>query len=487
MVVAAEHAERICLYGWALEPRDLNVSKSLLLSNFLRSLNRKELPPEVEEHRARLKRASSDPGTFERLTARWLPVMQEWAAQQQGFEQQRQVAQGAPDKENRLKELAAREADAQSKFSTAAKELLQGLEDLNQRLVAEAPSLDGYDELQHFFKERQVYQMESYPLREFQPQDERNNEDYRLLLEGAVTAAIEKARATFVPEVKRFNYALGGVAFLAANAFLASIVLFDDSPLRLSLGLLLCFDLVLGMAYIFYKMSRARETQMRAHIQAHIEHSLVKARGEITRRERERYNRWLDEETERREAFEAEQERKREAFDRMEAQRLESLQPLFSGKAAVVQAVLASLLPLRLPVPCGVSFKVHSASAVEIICQVPDDRITPPNLKGVNRNSSNTPREELELTHQCTILAAALALRHAAEIFYNIPSCQTVIVNGVRMSEGNGQLSLASQVLSAEIDRRTLGPMGRTLSPLMAIKRFKHRITGGERRERQTA
>lgn len=464
------------------------MSASLLISNFLRNLPRREIPPEIEEHRVRLKRSSGDSGILDRQLVKWSQTLQEWQSVQQSVEQQRQQLSASPNAADRERELSAREAAAQQNYLNGAKELSKVLEDLNQRILSEAPSLENHDELLRYFKERQVYQPDPYMVREFTPQDERNNSDYRELLETAVANAIEQARATFVPEVKKYSYTIGGLAFLAVNAFLASVFLFEDSPLRMSVGLLLCFDVVIGMGYVFIKMSRSREEQLRQHIQAHIEEGLTVARSEIARREEARYTRFMDEERERREHYERDQEKKREAFDRLENARLESLQPLFAGKVATIQSALSSLFPMRLPTSCPVNFRVHSASTVEVTIQLPEDRILPPTmLKSATRNSASFTREELDLNNQCVTLAAALAIRHAAEILYNIPSCQNVVVNGVRTGESNGPLSMTVQVLNAEIDRRTLGPMGRTASPLMALKRFKHRISGSERREKRSA
>lgn len=465
------------------------MSASLLLSHFIRNLSRKDIPPEVDDHRVRLRRSTSDSTALERALVRWQQIMGEWAQAQQQIEQQRQGLQGNPNRDEREAELKSRESNALQTYLAGARDMVKVLEDVNQRILSEAPSLDNHDELLRYFKERQVYQVDPYIIKEFQHFDENNNEEYRQILEAAVAQAIERARATFNPEVKKFSYAIGGLSFLAVNAFLASVVLFEDSPLRMSVGLLLVFDVILGIGYVFVKMSRSRESQLRAHIQTHIEEGLTVARADIGRREEERYRRFLEEERERREAFEKEQDKRREAFERAENMRLETLQPLFAGKANVIQAVLSTLLPLRLPAPCLSSFKVHSASVVEVMLQLPEDRILPPSiLKGGARSSTNTLREELDLANQCVTLAAALAIRHASEILYNIPSCQNVVVNGVRTGDANGPVAMTTQVLSAEIDRRTLGPMGRTASPLMALKRFKHRISGGsERREKRSA
>lgn len=464
------------------------MSASLLISNFLRNLPKREIPPEIEEHRVRLKRSSGDTGTLDRQLARWAQTVQEWSILQQQFDQQRSQLQSLPGSDEREKEIATRESAGRENYLAGARELVKVLEELNQRILSEAPSLENHDELLRYFKERQVYQADTYMVREFVPQDERTNTDYRELLETAVANAIEQARATFVPEVKKYSYMIGGLAFMAVNAFLASVFLFEDSPLRMSVGLLLCFDVVIGMGYVFIKMSRSREEQLRQHIQAHIEEGLTAARGEIARREEERYTRFMDEERERRENYERDQQKKREAFDRLENARLEALQPLFSGKVAVIQTALASLFPLRLPVTCPTNYRVHSAGTVEVTIQLPEDKILPPHmLRSASRISSQFSREELDLNNQCVTLAAALAIRHAAEILYNIPSCQNVVVNGVRAGESNGPLSMTVQVLNAEIDRRTLGPMGRTASPLMALKRFKHRISGSERREKRSA
>lgn len=463
------------------------MSATLLLSHFLRNLSRKDIPPEVEEHRVRLRRATGDVGPFERALKAWMGVLNDWH-QHQGVHEQLRASLShltpaqAAERERELKE---KDHQAQLSFQGGTKEIMRALEDVSARVLGEAPSLESQDEVIRLFKEKQVYQLEPFIVRDFVHQDENNNEEYRLLLEQAVSQAIDRARSTFVPDVKKFNMTLGGLAFLAANCALATVVFLQDSPLRMSIGSLVTFDVILGMAYVFYKMSRKREEQLRAHIQAHVEKEIAEARAIIARQEEERYKKFLDEERERREAFEREQEVKREAFERAENQRLEGLQPLFSGKTATIQAALSSLLPLRLPVPVNIAYKVHSGSLVEVTLQLPDDRILPPALlKQAGRLPGSVTREEVDVGHACTALAAALAIRHATEIMFNIPTCQTVVINGTR--EG-AQAGLNGHVLNAEIDRRTLVPMGRTASPLVALKRFKHRIGSSERKERRSA
>lgn len=463
-----------------------HVSATLLLSHFLRNLARKDIPPEVEEHRARLRRASGDAGPFERALKAWLGVLNDWHQHQGVHEQLRAVLVHLTPAQalEREKELKEKDHQAQLAFQAGTKDLIRALEETSARVLSEAPSLESQDALIRMFKEKQVYQLEPFMVREFIHQDENNNEEYRGLLEQAVAQAIERARATFVPDVKKFNMTLGGLAFLAANCALLTAVFLQDSPLRMSIGSLVTFDVVLGMAYVFYKMSRKREEQLRAHIQVHVEREIAAVRAIIAKQEEERYKQFLEEERERREAFEREQEVKREAFERAENQRLEGLQPLFTGKTATLQAALSSLLPLRLPVPVNIAYKVHSGTLVEVTLQLPDDRILPPALlKQAGRVPGSVTREEQDVGHACTALAAALAIRHATEIMFNLPTCQTVVVNGTKGETQPG----SGFALNAEIDRRTLGPMGRTASPLVALKRFKHRIGASERKERRSA
>jgi len=453
------------------------VSAPILLSTFVKSLSRNDLPPSVEEHRIRLRRFGAEHGSIS-------PILAKWDNAKNGFHAIREeiaLATAQAD-EGPPKEVRDRFEEKQRVFFKCARDLSKGLEEASERIIAAAPTLESYDDLVQFFRLRRVYCPEPFAARDFVKEDERTNDSYKQILLDAANFAYEKARGSFSPNIKRYNWIIGILAFLSLNSFGISIVMFRDNPIRLSIGLLLCFDILLAVAYVFYRMSRSKEFQLKDHIKRHVEAELKRARSQIACREEERYKGFLEEERIRREAWEKEQDKRREAFDRVEAQRLESIQPLMTGKTNAIQAVLSTLFPFRLPVPCGVTYRIGSANRIEITLQLPDDQIFPPEPhQRIPLPLRPVSTEEDELSRQCTTLAASLAIRHAAEILFNVPTCNNVVIKGTRKNHSVTGHSFPTQVLHAEIDRKTLEPMGRTVSPMNAIKRFKHRFSSNDR------
>jgi hypothetical protein len=181
-----------------------------------------------------------------------------------------------------------------------------------------------------------------------------------------------------------------------------------------------------------------------------------------------------------RKAYEAETDAKRVAFEAEEDERLRELRELMDGNTSAMREALEEVLPLDLPVPCGVMFEVQSLRDISIEVDVPPPSVLPTTETKLLTSGKVTHKEKTErrLNEQYVRLVAGLAIRHASEVMLNLPTCERVDLRVCRTILDPSVGRPARQVvLQVQFDYPTLAPMTMDdLDPILALQHFGHRM-----------
>lgn len=187
------------------------------------------------------------------------------------------------------------------------------------------------------------------------------------------------------------------------------------------------------------------------------------------------------------EAYQAQTRAAQAAHERAEDERLQALLELGQGATDSMREVLDGVLPLALPVPCNVSYRVASGSTVALEIDLPEPTVLPATeakllSSGKVSYKDKNPRR---LREQYLRLAAGLVIRHASEVMLNLPTCQKVEVRAFRtmLDPVIGHVARVP-VAEVEIDYAKLAPLTMEgLDPLLALENFEYRINIDRNRE----
>lgn len=187
------------------------------------------------------------------------------------------------------------------------------------------------------------------------------------------------------------------------------------------------------------------------------------------------------------EAYQAQSRAAQAAHEREEEERLQALRELGQGATERMRESLEAVLPLELPVPCGVSYRVVSSSTVALEIDLPEPTVLPTTEAKLLSSGkvSYKDKNAKRLREQYLRLAAGLIVRHASEVMLNLPTCQRVDVRAFRtmLDPVLGHVA-RSPVAEVEIDYAKLSPLTMEgLDPLLALENFEYRINIDRNRE----
>jgi hypothetical protein len=173
----------------------------------------------------------------------------------------------------------------------------------------------------------------------------------------------------------------------------------------------------------------------------------------------------------------------RREFEEYERLRIQSIRNLIAGGLPQIQATLSDLLPLELPVASPCKFTVSSSTAIRVDINLPEPSVLLPKdakllASGKVSYKEKTPKR---LQEEYRILAAGLAIRHAGEVMFNVPTCEVVTVGGWRdlLDPSRGVIS-KTLVLEVAYDYPTLAPMAmESVDPVAALRHFRQRLIEG--------
>lgn len=187
------------------------------------------------------------------------------------------------------------------------------------------------------------------------------------------------------------------------------------------------------------------------------------------------------------EAYQVRSRAEQAAHEREEAERLQALGELGQGAANRMQEILEALLPLDLPVPCSVSYRIVSSSAVALEMDLPEPGVLPTTEAKLLASGkvSYKDKNPKRLRDQYLRLAAGLIVRYASEVMLNLPTCQTVDIRAFRtmLDPVMGRVARVP-VAEVEIAYAKLAPLTMEgLDPLLALENFEYRINIDRNRE----
>lgn len=187
------------------------------------------------------------------------------------------------------------------------------------------------------------------------------------------------------------------------------------------------------------------------------------------------------------EAYQAETRAAQAAHERAEEERLKALRELGQGATESMREVLEGVLPLELPFPCNVSYRIGSPSTVALEIELPEPAVLPATEAKLLSSGkvSYKDKNPKRLREQYLRLAAGLIIRHASEVMLNLPTCQRVDVRAFRtmLDPAMGHVARVP-VAEVEVDYAKLAPLTMEgLDPLLALENFEYRINIDRNRE----
>lgn len=428
-----------------------------LLSQQLMQLPPATLPQEVATQRARLVRRLRPDTECGGLLGAWRKELEAERAA---------VTDGRPSPHERTEELKQREL--------LALKVVRSVAQLGRRLVVERPALDHYAELLSQLKSPAAYVPEPCPYEPFEPHTEDNDPDYASILSEAGKRALAKAERTFVYHESLFQRSLAlllGMVGILVGA--AGRLHSWTEPSTGDALTLLGVNLLLGSGVIQLHIHRKKQATFREHLRGASTAEEAAARREIERRERARLNVFLENSRRRREAYDATDSERRGAFERLEAQRIEHVRRVISGQD--VKGVMGALLPLSLPLPCPATWRALPDGRLEIQVLFPTEALLPPSIDGVSRLTRVPPTPmDRELEGQIMPLAAALAVRHLAELFFHLPTLRSGRVFVLRAVDALGQSRVP--LVQVDADRRSVQGLRDVSDPLDLLRSLRSRV-----------
>lgn len=296
-------------------------------------------------------------------------------------------------------------------------------------------------------------------------------------LEAEALAEIDAGSARFVPRVREYRMAQAAGLFVSLLGLGMRFATMEGAQAVA----LPCMGLGLGAVLIVqWACGRARERQhaeLRQEIEVVVRKRLRSALEELGRHDEARSEAAL-------ERAAAEHATVTESactrFEQEETERLQAIRELRDGQPGRIRDTPEALLPLELPIPCAAAFEARSAAIIALDVDLPEPSVLPTNEAKLLASGkvSYKDKPEKRLREQYLRLAAGSAMRHAAEVMRNVPTCQTVEVGLWRVLQdpSTGKMR-RSRVLEAAFDYPTLAPMSMdAIDPSAALKHFRHRI-----------
>lgn len=297
---------------------------------------------------------------------------------------------------------------------------------------------------------------------------------------------LEHAVDTFQPEVRGLRKAQIGAGAAAIVGFgllfVGGTIGYLVPVLVMIVGLVgvLVMHLLVGNEMVAQRVAFRRSTEESGEQRVQAAIAAI-AREDAARAQEATRQAW--------EAYQAQTQMAQAAHERAEEERLRALQELAQGAADRMQEVLEGVLPLELPVPCDVSYRIASPSTVALEIELPEPTVLPTTEAKLLASGkvSYKDKNPKRLREQYLRLAAGLIVRYASEVMLNLPTCQRVDVRAFRTMldpvMGHVARLLVAEV---EIDYAKLAPLTMEgLDPLLALENFEYRINIDRNRELQ--
>jgi hypothetical protein len=297
-------------------------------------------------------------------------------------------------------------------------------------------------------------------------------------LEAAVSSFRSETHGIRWAQIIAGAIGIGGVALLYAQAL-------DNWPIPLVAILAGVAGIVTG--HVFATTQAKQQREAFRNKAAHDVHDGLQNALEALAREQEVLTRAALQNA--RAAYEAETETKRAAFEAEEDERLRELRELMDGDTSRMREALEAVLPLDLPVPCGMTFDVQSSRVVSIEVDVPEPGALPTTEAKLLASGKVAYKEKSEkrLREQYVRLVAGVGVRHASETMLNLPTCERVELRACRTAlDSSIGRPTRRVILEVRFDYPTLAPMTMDdLDPVLALQHFDHRINVDRNRQLQ--
>lgn len=172
-----------------------------------------------------------------------------------------------------------------------------------------------------------------------------------------------------------------------------------------------------------------------------------------------------------------------------EAARQRALAAVLAGQVDAMQAVLESVLPLDLPVPCSARVRVLDGEHVEMVLGLPPESVVPAESARLLASGKVSYKQKTKTIVQSEYrrVVAGLALRHASEAMLNLPTCRCVTVRGVvdGIDDSTGRKSV-NELMRVVYRFDVLAPMEMDgIDPVESLGHFDHDVSWAQQARRR--